>query len=232
MANNRTGSKRGVRVQPKSRRQHSTLEGTATRARTETEDKLWQALAANPNRSANDLADLASIGRSTAGKILTKWATEGTVTRTPGIAHGGRRAADLWAPTEPVAAPSNAADDGTTARTAQADSPDDGNLTGKGNAGNEPATDSTPTNDDTPKSSRLAKGALRGMVEDFLRDHAGQDLSPSKIGKDLNRSAGAVHNALEKLVDAGYAVRTSDKPKRFRMAETGQKTNPETTTSD
>jgi hypothetical protein len=53
------------------------------------------------------------------------------------------------------------------------------------------------------------------MVEDWLRDHAGEKFSPSAIGKVLGRSAGAVANALDKLVADGYAVQTQDKPKLF-----------------
>src|SRR5690349_23606147 len=71
-----------------------------TRVRTDAEDKLWAALHANPNRTAADLADTAKIGKSTAQKFLVKWADDGSVTRTTGIAKGGRRAADLWAITE------------------------------------------------------------------------------------------------------------------------------------
>jgi predicted transcriptional regulator len=55
------------------------------------------------------------------------------------------------------------------------------------------------------------------MVEDYLRTHAGEEFSPSAIGKALDRSSGAVNNALEKLVTDGYAVRTKDKPKRFAI---------------
>ena len=43
------------------------------------------------------------------------------------------------------------------------------------------------------------------MVEDYPRDNSGE-FSPNAIGKVLNRSSGAVHNALEKLVESGYAV--------------------------
>jgi predicted transcriptional regulator len=70
---------------------------TTATARTEAEDKLWQALRAHPNNTAPFLAGAANIGRSTAGKILPKWEKEGSVTRTPGNAQGGGRAADLWA---------------------------------------------------------------------------------------------------------------------------------------
>jgi hypothetical protein len=70
---------------------------TTATTRTEAEDKLWEALRAHPNNTAPFLAGAANIGRSTAGKILPKWEKEGSVTRTPGIAQGGGRAADLWA---------------------------------------------------------------------------------------------------------------------------------------
>lgn len=56
------------------------------------------------------------------------------------------------------------------------------------------------------------------MVEDYLREHSGQDFSPNAMGRALDRSAGAVHNALEKLVADGYAVRTSDKPRKYALA--------------
>jgi hypothetical protein len=45
-------------------------------------------------------------------------------------------------------------------------------------------TDDQPT-DQPEKSQRLAPGALRGMVEDYLRDNSG-DFSPNAIGKALN----------------------------------------------
>ncbi|MGB6163280.1 MAG: MarR family transcriptional regulator [Pseudonocardiaceae bacterium] len=78
------------------------------------------------------------------------------------------------------------------------------------------------------KAPRLGKGALRGMVEDYLAEHPGEQLSPSAIGKALNRSSGAVNNALEKLVADGYAVQTQDKPKRFAA----QANTPESTGVD
>ena len=67
------------------------------------------------------------------------------------------------------------------------------------------------------KSPRLQSGALRGLVEDYLRDHATDAFGPSAIGRALNRSAGAVNNALEKLVESGYAQRVQDTPKRFQF---------------
>ncbi|WP_280426310.1 hypothetical protein [Nocardia carnea] len=72
-----------------------------------------------------------------------------------------------------------------------------------------------------PESAqRLRSGALRGQVEDFLRDHPDEDFSPHQIGKALNRSSGAVHNALVTLTKGGAAHQTSAAPKRFALAAT------------
>ncbi|GHE86946.1 MULTISPECIES: MarR family transcriptional regulator, partial [Actinomycetes] len=116
------------------------------------EDKLWAALYAHPNSTATDLATQAGLGKSTAAKILARWATDATSTHDA-------------PPTEQLA---------------------------------------------TEPPQWLAPGALRGLVEGFLRDHPGEEFTPNTIAKALNRSSGAVHNALEKLVAAGYAVKTQD----------------------
>lgn len=65
---------------------------------------------------------------------------------------------------------------------------------------------------------RLPAGALRGQVEDYLRDNPGKEFSPHQIGKALERSSGAVHNALVKLAKDGTANQTSTAPKKFTLA--------------
>ncbi|MGY1876387.1 hypothetical protein [Nocardia gipuzkoensis] len=67
-------------------------------------------------------------------------------------------------------------------------------------------------------TERLASGALRGQVEDFLRDHPGEEYTPHQIGKALERSSGAVHNALVKLTTIGTARQTCAAPKKFILA--------------
>ncbi|MFD8493894.1 hypothetical protein [Amycolatopsis sp. NPDC059657] len=66
------------------------------------------------------------------------------------------------------------------------------------------------------KKQRLPKGGLRGLVEDYLAEHPDDSFGPTKIGKDLERSGGAISNALDKLVEDGYAIKTCEAPKRFR----------------
>jgi hypothetical protein len=188
--------------------------------RTETEDKLWQALRTTPGSTAAALSTAAGIGRSTAPKILTRWEKDGLVTRTTGIADGGSRAADRWSitaddqPTTNQPTTDQPADDQTTTDQTTTDQPADDQTT------NDQPTSDQPT-DDQPKEkpARLAPGALRGMVEDFLRDNPGE-FSPNAIGKALARSSGAVSNALETLAKTGYATRTSERPKKYSLAAT------------
>jgi hypothetical protein len=249
---------------------------TAATVRTDTEDKLWEALHANPNSTAAALSVAAKIGKSTAQKILVKWAGDG-VTRTAGIAEGGRRAADLWAITDVDAATVDAApvdqvddalaEDADATDTAQADpvvldasdaddaTPAEGDPTEPTNTeATDAAADDVQDNVDTDATNpaqaepvvadetetvddgaatgadtatdsggedkaRLASGALRGMVEDYLRDHPGDQFGPTAIANALGgKSSGAVSNALDKLVEDKTAVKTQDKPRRFAFA--------------
>lgn len=254
-------------------------DAAAVTARTDAEDALWAALHANPDSTATDLSKAAKIGKSTAQKILTRWAGDGTVTRTAGIPDGGRRSADRWAIT-PDAADTPAdteqdrgvapVDDTATADTPQP-TPDTTDTTPAGGADPEP-TESAPTAtapadtapaDTAPAdtapvdteadtaatdnaaetvapvdvepvaetaeamvdgaasnaTARLAPGALRGMVEDHLRDHPDQEFSPVEIARKLGgKSSGAVSNALDKLVTDKIAVQTKERPKRFALA--------------
>jgi hypothetical protein len=85
-------------------------------------------------------------------------------------------------------------------------------------AGGAEPDDANPAVAAAVRGPRLAPGALHGMVEDYLRDHPDGEFGPTKIGHELGRSTGAVGNALERLVTAGHAVRTNDRPKRYALA--------------
>ncbi|UGT59887.1 hypothetical protein [Nocardia asteroides] len=83
----------------------------------------------------------------------------------------------------------------------------------------------TPAPADTPAAAqqestvrRLPAGGLRGLVEDFLHDNPREEFTPHQIGKALDRSSGAVHNALVKLAKDGTAQQTGEAPKKFRFA--------------
>lgn len=101
----------------------------------------------------------------------------------------------------------------------------------------EPAADGAATDVDKPtedgadatgeKKARLAPGGLRGMVEDYLRDHPGEQFGPTAIANALGgKSSGAVSNALDKLVEGGVAAKTQDKPRRFALAPAEQEAAP------
>ena len=61
-------------------------------------------------------------------------------------------------------------------------------------------------------------GALRDLVEEHLRKYPGTAFTPHQVGKALTRSAGAVANALDKLVSLGTAQMVTDKPRTYRLA--------------
>lgn len=213
----------------------------AARARTTAEDKLWEALHAHPNSTAAELSVAAGIGKSTAGKILAVWDAEGSVKRTCGIGEGHRRTADRWTiidtdvdmdstvDAEFAQAPINTSASTDTANTIEGENHSgigsDKSEFGADNSA-EPVADPVGEGDTvkgtaprvTRKPARLASGALRGMVEDFLGEHRGQEFGVSMIGKALGRSSGAVNNALETLTKTGYAIKTQEAPKRFTAA--------------
>jgi hypothetical protein len=64
----------------------------------------------------------------------------------------------------------------------------------------------------------IRPGALRDLVEEHLRKFPETAFTPHQVGKVLTRSAGAVANALDKLVGLGTAEMVTDKPRTYRLA--------------
>jgi predicted transcriptional regulator len=155
-------------------------------------EALLDALAGRPRATATELAEAAGIGRSTAAKLLATLAGQGRVLRQPGDHHEGRRTADRW--TLPTPAPTHDPSPPTPAATAEPPS------TGAG---------------------RLPAGRLRQLVLDCLAERPGQALSPTAIAKTLDRSAGAVVNALQVLAGQGAVVQTQVKPRRYTITAAG-----------
>lgn len=76
------------------------------------------------------------------------------------------------------------------------------------------------------RRERLAPGGLAELVAAALAAHPEIEYTPSMLSHLLGgRSAGAIHNVLEKMVVAGTALRTCDKPKRYRHAAPQALTN-------
>lgn len=155
---------------------------------------LLDALADRPSATAIELAHRAGIGRSTAAKLLATLAGHDRVLPQPGGRSAGHRAADRW--TLPTPDP-----------TPDPQSP--------------PAALTQPTEPPATGAGRLGAGQLRQLVLGCLAERPGQALSPTAIAKTLDRSAGAVANALRILAGQGAVIQTHPKPRRYTISAAG-----------
>ncbi len=83
--------------------------------------------------------------------------------------------------------------------------------------------DTTPAPAVNAKSgtARLMPGGLRDQVLAYLADRPGEELSPNQVAKALDRSSGAVGNALETLAERGEVRKASQAPRRFMVPARG-----------
>lgn len=175
------------------------------------QDRVWGVLRVHPDTTPTELARAARVSRATVTALLDGWAAEGSATGTPGPT---ARSARRWTavPSVPDLRPvADAIVDPPEVPDAQADA----------DAVDRVPSASTPVaarQVNGSGSARLGSGALQGLVEEFLTENSGAH-GPVAIAKAIGRSSGAVANALERLVGSGWALRTSDKPKRYRIAD-------------
>jgi predicted transcriptional regulator len=166
-------------------------------------ERVLAALTAHPGSTIKVLANYATVGESTASKALAKFEKEGRVVRREGIG-------------DPLATRAKA-----PARWYLADEDQDEETEDAAEPA-EPAETETPEGEPKPKrvlrADKLGKGNLRGLVEEWLDEHPTEEITPSKLGKILDRSPGAIFNALQKLVEQGGAVQTSEKPRAYKAA--------------
>jgi predicted transcriptional regulator len=166
---------------------------------------LLDALADGPDTTAAELAESAGIGRSTAGKLLATLTTQGRVLRRPGGYQGGRRTPDRWTLVTTIA---------TTRDTVAASAAS-------------PATPTAPASGpyrSRPASGRLGAGQLRDLVEACLAQRPNQPLTATAIAKSLDRSAGAVANALQVLAGQGRVVQAQTNPRRYLIGQAADPT--------
>ncbi|MCC5035097.1 hypothetical protein DMH02_018230 [Streptomyces sp. WAC 00631] len=85
----------------------------------------------------------------------------------------------------------------------------------------------TPPGTATPYTAsakkRLAPGGLRQMVIDHLTAHPGEAFTATKISRQIEKSSGAIANALVTLAAQGVAEQVSEKPRTYRLATSGDK---------
>jgi Sugar-specific transcriptional regulator TrmB len=169
------------------------------------EQAPMKALAANPEATAAEVAAAASVGRSTASKVLARLTSSGEVRRIEGGRDGARRLPDRFA----LASAESAADDGKpkSADDAEPNAADDG----------EPKS----TEDAKPKAAgeHLKPGQLDELVLAYLKDNADSGPhGPTTVAKALVRSSGAVGNCLVRLTKAERVRQHSEKPRRYSLA--------------
>ena len=65
---------------------------------------------------------------------------------------------------------------------------------------------------------RLGRGELATLVVEFLAIHPTEAMGPVAVAKALERSGGAVANALGRLTEAGTVKQVGVRPRRYRLA--------------
>ncbi|GAA2110094.1 MarR family transcriptional regulator [Streptomyces synnematoformans] len=206
---------------------------------------VFAALTGKTECTAAELARTTGLGRSTATKALAHLEQCGLAVRTRGQLEGGRRTPDRWEPaperaagpdtaehTEPNPTPTNAESntneneaDGSPDTAHPADDTaaavDDGhNATPSSpKPSADPAPDTRPTT--PPRTGRLAPGALRKQVLSHLQAHPTEAFTATQISRAIERSSGAIANALATLTTKGLAEQVTDTPRRYRLTEAG-----------
>jgi len=177
-----------------------------------TDDRVRSALAGGHDLTVAELADAAGLGKSTVAKALARLETAGQAARTPG-ARNGTRQPDQWNTAAPSRHRSRHRGGGTGPQPATP-------------AANDPASRPAPapastgtgaTGGRNPKSGtpRLTPGGLTALVADHFAKHPDAKLTSGEVGRALNRSAGAVRNACDKLLRDGALQLADETPRRY-----------------
>lgn len=203
---------------------------------TSTTKNVLAGLTARPNITAAELALAIGVGRSTATKALAALEHRGLAERAPGELHDGRRAPDRWRATtrQPAKGPGTAeAPDGSKATKRQQTAPgdtssastqaaaEDSNSPRSGRPSGEGARAADPLLAAAALPAarrRLRPGALRQQVLEHLQGHPQEAFTATKISRVIEKSSGAIANALVNLAGQGLAEKVSDKPRRYRSA--------------
>lgn len=189
---------------------------TKTPTKPSLEDTIKTAVEKTPGGTTEGIAQVAGVGRSTAGKALARLAAAGDVTRHQGGRDHGKRLPDRWtlvgvempsAYAQHVGAEPSAGKSASAAGTGE-----DRKTPAKTT---ETASDSGGTN----AAGRLKPGELEPLVLAYLTEHAGSGPhAPTAVANALERSSGAVGNCLVRLTDAKKVNLVTEKPRRYSLA--------------
>lgn len=202
------------------------------------EKKALAALAEHSGATAAEIARHAGIGGSTAGKALNTLERWNLAYREHGEKDGARKTPDRWHHRPVEATPAHISDEAETpapadeapapaepeapaadeAPTPAEDAADGAPEAAEATEPQAPAPEAATQADTAAPAKRLARGGLRQMVYEYLEAHPGEEVTPSRLAKHLQRSAGAVANALAKLKDHGQADLVGESPRRYRLA--------------
>ena len=160
-----------------------------TNGKQTSEQAILAALASRLEMTVAEVAGVASLGRSTAGKVLARLADSGEVARVRGGRDGARRLPDRFS--------------------VEADKPST-------KAAKPQAAEAS---DVESGGERLKPGQLDGLVIAFLKKNASRGPhDPTAVAKALQRSSGAVGNCLVRLAGTKRVRQDSDKPLRYSLA--------------
>ncbi len=194
---------------------------------------VYAALTAHPGSTAAELADLASIGRSTATKALATMEAAGHVKRTSTARTAtGRRTPDNWqttatktattkrTPKAPTKERVSSAGTSTTSPAAASAAATPAARASKATAAPTPPSPPVPAPTSPPVAvpeGKLRNGQLTQLVMDQLHAAPAHEWTVRDLWKILDRSQGAISNALERATIKGTAVRTCEAPRRYRL---------------
>jgi hypothetical protein len=200
-------------------------------------ERILAALADNQGATSKMLATYATVGESTASKALAAYEKQGRIIgkeQALDPLNARRKPPARWytadgvpdaEPHDTETAPAEPQESSEIVSEEEKDTDDRVAVDGEHQIpevadeapAEQPAAEAKPTR--VLRTDRLAKGDLRGLVERWLDEHPDDEFTPSKLGKLLDRSPGAIFNALQKLIEFGAAVQTSEKPRTYQATE-------------
>lgn len=205
--------------------------------------KIRTALGNSPGATSAALADAAGIGRSTAGKALTTLEQNGLARRKLGGHDGKLRIADRWFPHQPAQADTAQPEPSQEAVAAEQEPPS-AQVPNDQPAAQEAVveaagTTEAPQDDPTDKAEvapaskesaapkltmvtangkhRLVPGGLRQLVLNHLQAHPDEHFTATGLSRIIEKSSGAIANALVTLTKQGQAKQVNDRPRRYQL---------------